>query len=337
MVHQLSIEAFLGAASAYNVIDVRSEKEFAEGHIPGAINIPILEDEERKIVGTIYKQNSRQAAVYKGLELSGPHLSERLRRGVKHSKENKILVHCWRGGMRSEFYAFLLHYFGIEPHLLIGGYKSYRTEVHRSFDRKLNFVVLAGKTGSAKTEILSQLKDRGEQIIDLEFLAKHRGSSFGALAYEEKTSQEQFENDLFEVIRALDHTKRVWIEDEGRTIGDKVVPEGVWSQALEAPRMVIERSFDERLDQIVKDYSCFNKTDLKVSMQRIGKRLGPQHVKRALELLDENEYYSAFEIALKYYDKAYDFQLSRVELEKRTIVNARGLSITEIADFLKKL
>lgn len=337
MIHQLTIEEFLEAASDYSVIDVRSEKEFAEGHIQGAINIPILENEERKVVGTMYKQNSRQAAVYKGLELSGPYLSERLRKGVKHSKDGKVLVHCWRGGMRSEFYAFLLYYFGLEPYLLIGGYKSYRNSVHNSFSSKLNFIVLAGKTGSAKTELLSCLKEKGEQVIDLEFLAKHRGSSFGALAFEEKPSQEQFENDLFEVIRRLDHNKRVWIEDENRTIGDKVIPEQIWRQLLIAPRILVERTFEERLDQIVKDYSGFKVADLKTSMVRIGKRLGPQHVKKAIEYLDLNDLRSAFDIALRYYDKAYDFQLSKIDQSTMQIIEGKGKSLDEISETLSRL
>lgn len=337
MVHNLSIGEFLSVSDEYNVIDVRSEKEFAQGHIPGAINIPILEDEERRIVGTMYKQNSRQAAVYKGLELSGPHLSERLRKGVKYSKNNKVLVHCWRGGMRSEFYAFLLHYFGLEPNLLEAGYKSYRNLVHQSFEMKLDVRVLAGKTGSAKTEVLNELKSRGEQIIDLEFLAKHRGSSFGALAFEDDVTQEQFENDLFEVLRHVNPSSRIWIEDENRTIGGKVIPEGLWLQMVQAPRVLIERTFEERLNQIVKDYSSFPKQALKESMQRIGKRLGPQHVKKALELLDENDYRSAFEIALKYYDKAYDFQLGSIEQERIQFVDAKGLDLTEIVERIKEI
>lgn len=337
MVQQLSIKEFLEFSEDYTVIDVRSEKEFAQGHLPNAVNIPILEDEERRVVGTMYKQNSRESAIYKGLELSGPHLTERLRKGVKYAKNNKLLVHCWRGGMRSEFFAFLLHYYGLEPNLLIGGYKSYRTLAHDSFLQKYNIVILAGKTGSAKTELLSLLKEQGEQVIDLEFLARHRGSSFGALAFEESTTQEQFENDLFEVLRRLDPTKRVWVEDEGRTIGHKVIPEGIYSQMISASRIVLERTFEERLDHIMKGYAGFKKEDLIAAMIRIGKRLGPQHMKKAIEDLEANDYRSAFAIALKYYDKAYEYLLSKSASESKSTIEVEGLGLEEIAERLRKL
>jgi tRNA 2-selenouridine synthase len=330
MVQQLTIQEYLRAAADYTVIDVRSQKEYSVGHIHGAVNIPMLEDDERKIVGTTFKQNGRQAAVYKGLELTGPHLSDRLRQAVKYTKNGKVLVHCWRGGMRSEFISFLLHFYGLEPYQLKGGYKSYRQSAHASFLDPLNITILAGKSGSAKTEILQLLKAEGEQIIDLEDLARHRGSSFGALAYKGHKSQEQFENDLFEVIRKLDPNRRLWVEDENRVIGDKVIPAGIWNQMVLAPRVIVERSFEERLERIVNDYAVFDKDDLKQSMGRIGKRLGPQHVKEALKFLDLYDYKSAFEIALKYYDKAYDYQLLEVPLHRRKVIEAVGIEINEV-------
>ena len=334
MVSPIEISDFLNCSSEYAIIDVRSESEFAAGHIQGAVNVPILDNEERRIVGTTYKQNGRQPAVYKGLELSGPHLSDRLRRGVKHARKGKVLVHCWRGGMRSEFFSFLLHYYGLEPFVLIGGYKSYRNRVHASFHTELNLIVLSGKTGSAKTEILAKLAEQGEQVIDLEYLARHRGSSFGALAFTETTTQEQFENDLFEVIRQFDPNKRIWIEDENRTIGDKVIPEGFWSQMKNADRIQIDRSFEERLDQIVQDYACFQKDDLKRAMERIGKRLGPQHVKAALEFLDLNDFRAAFSIALKYYDKAYDYQLEEIAADRINVLDVQGMKLNKVVDRL---
>jgi tRNA 2-selenouridine synthase len=246
--------------------------------------------------------------------------------GVKHSKNGKVMVHCWRGGMRSEFFAFLLHYYGLEPNLLIGGYKSYRNSVHETFGSPLQLNVLAGKTGSGKTELLHSLKEKGEQIIDLEFLAKHRGSAFGALGFESKPSQEQFENDLSEILRTIDLKKRVWIEDENRTIGDKVIPESLWKIMLSAPRVIIERPFEDRLNRVVADYGSFSRSDLIVSMEKIGKRLGPQHVKKAVEHLTSGEVREAFSIALGYYDKAYSFQLSKIEKNDMVIIETDGLS-----------
>jgi tRNA 2-selenouridine synthase len=331
MVDKISIEEFLLLKDLYPVIDVRSEKEFNEGHIPGVFNVPILNDEERKIVGTTYKHNGRHPAVYKGLELTGPHLTDLLRKGVSITKQGKVLVHCWRGGMRSEFYSFLLKFYGLEPLLLEGGYKSYRAYVHTCYDRKLNIRVLGGRTGSGKTILLHELKKLGEQVIDLEGLAHHRGSSFGALGMTDAPTQEQFENELFTVLQKIDPSRTVWIEDESRTIGDKVIPEGIWKQMKATSRVVVNRSFDERLDQIEKDYGLFPVEDLKISMHRIGKRLGPQHVKRALELLDEGELRESFAIALGYYDRAYEYNLKEHNSGPFTEVDGIGLDYSDLA------
>ncbi|MFN5911013.1 MAG: tRNA 2-selenouridine(34) synthase MnmH [Bacteroidota bacterium] len=331
MMHPIEIDEFLELSQQLTVLDVRSEKEFAEGHFPGAVNIPMLNDEERKLVGTIYKHNGRQPAVYKGLELTGPHLVDRLRKGVKYARNGKVLVHCWRGGMRSEFFAFLLHYYGIEPIVLNGGYKAYRTAVHASFDKLLDVKIIAGKSGAGKTEIMKELRTLGEQVIDLEDLAKHRGSSFGGLGFEMKVSQEQFENHLFAAFKEIDPRRPVWIEDENRTIGDKVLPDGIWKQMLQAPRFLVERTFEERLDKIVRDYGIFPTADLKAAMTRIGKRLGPQHVKAALEMLDEGLLREAFALALGYYDKAYLHQLSSIEKERVHSIQGEGISYQEIA------
>ncbi len=331
MAEKISIEEFLKLKDLYPVIDVRSEKEFFEGHITGVFNVPILNDEERKIVGTTYKHNGRHPAVYKGLELTGPHLTDLLRKGVSITKEGKVLVHCWRGGMRSEFYSFLLKFYGLEPLLLEGGYKSFRTKVHECFGQELRIRVLGGRTGSGKTILLHELKKLGEQVIDLEGLAHHRGSSFGALGMKVAPSQEQFENDLFTVLQEIDTTRTVWIEDESRTIGDKVIPEGIWKQMKATSRIIVNRSFDERLDQIEKDYGSFPVEELKVSMQRIGKRLGPQHVKKALELLDDGELRSSFSIALGYYDRAYEYNLKEHNSGPVTEIDGIGLDYKDLA------
>lgn len=331
MINKVSIEEFLALSKSLEIIDVRSENEFEDGHIPGAVNIPILTDEERKVVGTLYKQNGRNTAVFKGLELSGPNLSKRLRLGVKTASNEKVLVHCWRGGMRSEFYSFLLKFYGLEPILLKGGYKSFRNYAHDLFSAPRNLVVLGGKTGSGKTLLLAHLRELGEQVIDLEQLAHHRGSAFGALGMPDKPTQEQFENNLFFAIKDMDPKKPVWIEDEGRTIGDKVIPEGLWTQMKAAKMVFVERSFEERLDQIMLDYGKFSKEELIASMLKIGKRLGPQHVKRAVELIQTDDIREAFTMALAYYDKSYDYNLEKNETKPALVVNGINKDFISIA------
>ncbi len=337
MIKSIPIDQFLALKKVVPIIDVRSQGEFAQGHISGAINIPILDDVSRKIVGTMYKQYGRQTAVLKGLELTGPDLSSTLRKGVKAAPDGRALVHCWRGGMRSEFFAFLMHYYGFESIVLEGGYKAYRGAVHESFNKKYDIKVLTGKTGSGKTEILHSLKQKGAQIIDLEGISQHRGSSFGALGMEPQPSQEQFENRLFEELNALDVSKIIWIEDESRAIGDKVIPEGIWTQMKAAPMVEIHRTDSERMAQILLDYGHFDIEELKVAMARIGKRLGPQHVKQALIHLDQHEISEAFEIALKYYDRAYAHLLSQREKAEVKTLDASQKKYSEIADELNAL
>ena len=334
MTKTVNIQVFLELSKTFPILDVRSESEFEMGHMQNAVNIPILSNEQRKIVGTLYKQNGREVAVYKGLELLGPLMSVRLKKGVKLATNGKILVHCWRGGMRSQFYAFLLHFYGLESILLEGGYKAFRGLVHQTFDKKLNIKVLGGKTGSGKTVVLKKLAELGEQVIDLEAIANHRGSSFGALGLNEQPSQEQFENALFTAISNLDSTKTIWIEDENRTVGSRVIPEGFWNQMKSSSKIFLIRDFEERLDQIMLDYSCFPVKDLIISMQRIGKRLGPQHVKRAIELLENGEIREAFKIALVYYDKAYLFGLEKNKAAEIIMLEGIGLTHPEIASLL---
>ena len=334
MTKTVNIQAFLELSKTFPILDVRSESEFEMGHMQNAVNIPILSNEQRKIVGTLYKQNGREVAVYKGLELLGPLMSVRLKKGVKLATNGKVLVHCWRGGMRSQFYAFLLHFYGLESILLEGGYKAFRGLVHQTFDQKLNIIVLGGKTGSGKTVVLKKLAELGEQVIDLEAIANHRGSSFGALGLNEQPSQEQFENALFTAISKLDATKTIWLEDENRTVGSRVIPEGFWNQMKASSKIFLIRDFEERLDQIMLDYSHFPVKDLIISMQRIGKRLGPQHVKRAIECLENGEIREAFEIALVYYDKAYLFGLEKNKAAEIIMLEGIGLTHTEIAGLL---
>jgi tRNA 2-selenouridine synthase len=331
MVNSISIEEYFAMEHDVCLIDVRSEGEFNAGRIPLATNIPILTNEERKIVGTIYKHNGSQSAVLKGLELTGPHLSERLKIALKIVAGRNIVVHCWRGGMRSEFFAFLFHYYGLKPMIIKGGYKAYRSKAHETFSSRFNIQVLSGKTGSGKTYILNELALLGEQIIDIEKLAHHRGSTFGALGMENQNSQEQFENELFECLRKVDPTRPVWIEDESRTIGSNVVPEAFWKQMREADRYVVEKDFEERLAIIMNDYGHFSKVDLAISMNKIGKRLGPQHVKAAIEFLTAGEIEEAFKVALVYYDKAYSFQIEKLVNVRKVKVDAHKMSYCDTA------
>ena len=219
---QLSIDDFLKLRAQLPIVDVRSEGEYQQGHIPAALNIPILNNTERIAVGTDYKQKGQQEAIRTGFRLVGPRLLDIVTETEKAGKE--ILVHCWRGGMRSSNFCQFASMARVKTHQLAGGYKAYRTKALESYKLPMQLTVISGNTGSGKSEILRTLKKHGEQIIDLEHLASHKGSAFGGLMLPPQPTTEQFQNDLFEEIYKLDLSKRIWIEDESIAVGKILLP-----------------------------------------------------------------------------------------------------------------
>jgi tRNA 2-selenouridine synthase len=219
MVTKLEVEHFLENATGRPLIDVRSPAEFAHAHIPGAISLPLFSNEERAVIGTLYKQQGREVAMMKGLSYYGANMQRIISDLKNYTDDKEVFVHCWRGGMRSGVVAWMLDLFGYKVSTLNRGYKDFRKSAIDSFNGPKNILILGGKTGSAKTEVLNALKKQGEQIIDLEALAHHKGSAFGDLGEAASPSQEQFENDLFMHFRELDWNKAIWLEDESQRIG----------------------------------------------------------------------------------------------------------------------
>ena len=253
MAESIQIEQFLSLSASHPVIDVRSPSEFSQGHIPGALNIPLFDDQERKVVGTAYKQVNKEAAMYLGLDFAGKKLVKLAKEGEKKAgREKTLLVHCWRGGMRSKSMVWLFETMGLTCYLLEGGYKSYRKLVHNAFEKPLNLVVVGGRTGSGKTDILYQLENAGEQVIDLEGLAHHKGSAFGALGEHPQPSTEQFENNLCQKLSGLDRQKITWIEDESRNVGKCVIPGEVYAQMKESRLLFLDISRELRASHLIK-------------------------------------------------------------------------------------
>lgn len=327
MSFSINITQFLEKSVQIPIIDVRTPAEFEKGNIPGAFNLPLFSNEERIIVGTLYKQQGRDSAIRKGLDLVRPKLNDL----INHSQailekrfnphptpsscypesNRSLLVHCWRGGMRSGSVAWLLELYGYKVYTLKGGYKFFRQHVLASFNKPYKLIVLGGRTGSAKTLILQQLADLGEQIIDLEKLAHHKGSSFGAIGEQTQPTQEQFENNLASTLQQLNATKPIWVEDESRLIGKKVIPSGLWEQMRSAQVIYIDVPFQKRATYLTQEYGAFNKDELADSIKRITKRLGGEQTKLALEALENNDLKKACEICLIYYDQTYDYGLSK--------------------------
>lgn len=331
------INEFLNLSETHPILDVRTPAEYIQGHIPGAHNIPLFTNEERIIIGTIYKKEGKQPAILKGLELVGPKLHQFILDANKITNTGTLLLHCWRGGMRSGSMAWLFESYGFKCVTLKGGYKNYRTHILKSFEEPKSLFVLGGKTGSGKTLILHELEKQGEQIIDIEKLAHHKGSSFGAFGEEKQTSQEQFENNLSTVLSQTNPSKKCWVEDESRKIGFNVLPEGFWQQLRNAKVYYVDLAYEARVNYLVEAYGKYTKEELIAATERIGKRLGGQHVKRAIEAIHEGDLKTACEISLVYYDKSYTFGLE--QRNKQNIINCpfEKLIPEEIATSLRNI
>ena len=336
---RLHIEEFLRSAKGHLLLDVRSPGEYNHAHLPGAISLPLFNDEERKVVGTAYKQESREKAIKIGLDFFGPKMRKMVEavegmlkgrsevdasNNGRHRTSNSVYVYCWRGGMRSGAVAWLLGLYGFRVYTLAGGYKAFRNQVLKTFERPFHFKILGGYTGSGKTAVLQELKKKGEAVIDLEQIACHKGSAFGSTMRAQPT-QEMFENLLALELEALStrpSTNKaatpadaapsitlsptpIWLEDESQRIGDINIPSALWQAMRQSPLYFLEIPFEERLKNIVQEYGRGPVQKLTDATQRISKRLGGLETKNTLAFLEEGNITEAFRILLHYYDKRY--------------------------------
>ncbi|KXB97147.1 MAG: hypothetical protein AA908_08305 [Chlorobi bacterium NICIL-2] len=294
------------------VFDVRSPAEYARGAIPGAASLPLFDDTEREIIGITYHTEGRTAALKRGLELVGPKL-----RWLVEQVETRLLpgqvvgLYCWRGGMRSAAVAWLLEFYGFQVVLLRGGYKAFRRFVLAQFEAPRTLYVLSGCTGAGKTAVLSLLAARGEATIDLEALACHRGSAFGALGLSPQPTQQNFENSLAVALWKNRAAERIWIEDESRRIGTLTIPDGLWRQMLSAPIVALDVPLDRRIEHLVQEYGSFPLCELAQCLEAIRQRLGAERYARACAALKGGDLPSVAQIALEHYDKAYRHSLRK--------------------------
>jgi tRNA 2-selenouridine synthase len=330
----ISIDDFLKLRETFPLVDVRSENEFAAGHMHGAQNIPILNNAERVAVGTDYKQKGQAEAIKTGFRLVGPRFLEIISSAEAVAKGKELLVHCWRGGMRSSNFCQVLHMARIKTLQLEGGYKVYRERALASYKTPMKLLVIGGYTGSGKSEILRALEKRGEQIIDLEMLASHRGSVFGGLTMPPQPTTEQFQNDLFERLRTLDTSARIWVEDESIAIGKIFLPQDFWSQMSASPVYDIDLDKPLRIERLVNEYGTADKQAFLNAMEHITKKLGGQNFKRAKQKLFEDDMASTIEILLKYYDKAYKTGLTNKKHRIKSRITWSGKNADDCAKAL---
>ena len=339
-IQRLNISDFLQQCKGHLVLDVRSPGEYKHAHMPGAISFPLFTDEERKIVGTTYKQQSREQAIKIGLDMFGPKMRKMVEEveglvsswqlavststassKLKTDKSfltancqpptaNSIFLYCWRGGMRSAAIAWLLDLYGFKVHTLAGGYKTYRNHILRCLEQSYDFRIIGGYTGSGKTEVLNELRKLGESVIDLEDLACHKGSAFGNYKMPPQPSQEMFENLLgtelsHKTTELQGKPGSIWLEDESQRIGNINIPSAFWETMRKSPLIFLEIPFEERLRHITEEYSHWEKEKLTDAVKRISKRLGGLETKNTLEFLENDNFTEAFRILLHYYDKRY--------------------------------
>ncbi len=305
----LKADKFITKMKGQAVLDIRTPAEFSQGRLPGAISFPLFTDEERVVVGTLYKQQGRDTAVLKGLELVGPKLKYFVLQARK--LKGPLYLYCWRGGMRSNSMAWLLQTAGREVFVLEGGYKAYRTHCRELISNGLNLIMLSGPTGSGKTEILDHMVSLGHQVLDLERLANHRGSTFGGIGQPTQPTTEQFTNLIFEKITEFDLAKPIWVEGESQAIGKVSILNELFLQMNKCTTIRIDPPREERIDRLMRDYAGFPAEELQTSVEKISKRLGGKDTQDTLEALSAGDYRKVVDITLAYYDKAYDFSMAR--------------------------
>ncbi len=301
-----SIEEFLNLEG--QIIDVRSPKEFEQGHIPGAWNLPLFTDEERAQVGIAYKLQGSSKAVEVGLKFVGPKLSDWVRQ-IRKRKAPKVKVYCARGGMRSQSLLWLLNFCRIPATSLLRGYKNYRSWVLNSFNQPYLFRCLGGYTGTGKSEWLAVFK-KEQQVLDLEMAANHRGSLFGSTKISQPTC-EHFENRIAEALYQVDLTKPIWVEDESRLIGRCCIPNPIYNLMRAAPLYFLQIDSEKRIQNIMQEYGQEKKEKLISAVTLLKKRLGLQETREIIHAIESEEIKEAASRLLKYYDKTYAHSLKK--------------------------
>lgn len=318
------------------ILDVRSPGEYAQGHVPEAVSFPLFSDEERAQVGICYKHQGRNAAVELGFAIAGPKFAGFIAQARELAGDRRVRMYCWRGGMRSEAVSWVLEMAGFQVSLLVGGYKAFRRWVLEMVQEPRQILILGGMTGTGKTAVLHQLSAMGEQVLDLEHLANHRGSSYGSLGMPPQPSTEHFENQVALAWAQSDPNRPLWIEAESKRVGTCRIPEPIFQQMDQAPVVELVRSLQERLTMLVEDYGFASTEALVTATQRIRKRLGGLRTQQAVELLQQRHLKEAFAIILEYYDKTYRYDLSRRSVTIYPI-SIEGLDAAQVAQKLLKV
>jgi tRNA 2-selenouridine synthase len=304
------------------LVDARSPSEFAEATIPGAVNVPILDDEERAEVGTLYKQVGRKDARRRGVELVAPKIPAMIERvaGLRAANGPPVIVFCWRGGMRSLALTQFLNLAGVPAKQMQGGHKAFRTYVLQFFEKKTwgRLLVLRGLTGVGKTLMLERFAREGYPVLDLEGLANHRGSAFGNLGLAPQPTQKMFESLLWDELRAIPCDGYALAEGESRHIGRLALPPTVYNDLQEEVSIWVNASLETRVANILADYPAVDelKEQFVKPITALKERLGKVTVEEFLGLLQDGRWEKLVgELMVRYYDPLYRHTLPERRIE----------------------
>lgn len=337
----IDYEEIHGNEDKYILVDVRSESEFAEETITGAINIPILRDRERAIVGTTYVRESTDVAKKQGIEFAAARLPEiftELQEIMRKNHGKKLVIFCARGGMRSGSVWGLLNGLGITAYKLKGGYKFYRAFVARKleeYSKEVKFIVLYGNTGIGKTDMLLKLREDGYDVLDLEGAANHRGSVLGGVGLGDIYSQKKFETLMYDQLKKR-KTNLVFTEGESRRIYKVIIPDNIWSILQSGQKVYITADLEARADRLVKEYTSFDNVqeEILTALEGIKKYASPENLQRYKDLVMEGDYHTvAMEMMKKYYDPKYNHGSDKEAIRERFHAN----TVDEACEKLKVL
>jgi len=332
----LTPEKFLSLALRLPVVDVRSPGEFLQGHIPGAYNIPLFDNEERARVGTTYVKIGKEPAIELGQSIAGLKTDYYLNAIKDVAPGRQMLLHCWRGGMRSAKIAAFFAEAGYHVFVLEGGYKAYRGFIRRQFSTERQIFLIGGYTGSGKTAILEEIGKSGHQVIDLEALACHKGSNFGHLGQDVQPTTEQFENDLYTQWAELDPLKPLWLEHESMSIGNIYLPDTFRAAMLKGVLFLIDIPKADRIKRLVDEYACFDKPELQSVLEHLSVFMGSFQSREALLALQNDDFEKVADLTLAYYDKLYENSLKRRPVRKIVKIKLLSGSVAEHAGIILK-
>jgi len=327
----------------YILVDVRSPGEFEEATIKGAINIPLFDDEERKIIGTVYTRESVEKAKRIGLEVASKkllHIYDEIKELEK--QYDKIVLFCARGGMRSGVLGMLLGSLGVNTERIKDGYKGYRKFVIEnlpSLNDKVKYIVLHGNTGVGKTEILKQLECDGFDVLDLEGFANHRGSLLGTVGLGKGTSQKEFESKIYHMLQDA-KSSYVFIEAESKRIGNSIIPDFIFEKMKSGIHIFVDADIDFRTDLIIKEYTKEENCNEEIidCLKRLGKYIGDKNVDRYSQLVLKSEYdVVVSELMIKHYDPMYMHASDKYDYALKIQVADIKTATEEIKNWVKSI